>query len=110
MDQVRQSWVTIAMVAFVSLIVGIGGSYWYCSANQRALSIMEQTNKVRLHSNLLNQLEKGDIEGAKAANRDLIRMGGVALDILAPLGSGAAKDADVIAARRTIAALETSEK
>lgn len=97
-----RSWIRCTVSAAIAVVLGFGIGYWYWSTQAELLHLMDATNRVELFANLLRQLERNDVEGAKAAHRDLIKNAGVSLDALAPSGSQYGDMPEVVAARRTL--------
>jgi hypothetical protein len=101
-------WCVIS--AAVMAVLGFGGGYWYWSRQTELLHVMDATNRVVLFSNLLRQLERNDMEGARAAHRELVKNAGISLDVLAPIGSRYAGMPEVIAAHSIVQEIDASSR
>lgn len=92
-------WLIGGGLLALGLSIGSALTYRHCSRNAVAIAVLDETSKVRLHVNLLRQVEAGDVGGAKSAHRQLIDSGLSAIDVLTSDNPELALSPDVRAAR-----------
>lgn len=92
-------WFIGAGLLALGVAIGSALAYRRCSQDAAEFAILDASSKIRLHVNLLRQIETGDVGGATLAHRQLIDNGLAAIDVLTSNNPELARSPDIQAAR-----------